>query len=540
MTPKENGPSHRANDEPGPKAKPLDGLHSRTNEVKKPSIEARIDAALDAGLMGDDGRHVDDRHFGWAEPPEGFEFSDDTVYVILKNRYGDPYNAKIAERMWVSAIKRDSDGVEYSEISFHDHDGIQRLLDIRRGDYVRPDDVIKILLQRGAVVDPTQARHIARYLSTSNPVTRLVKEAPVSKPLGETTRTICFADIAPETIVWLWFQIIALGKLTLLVGDPGLGKSLISLFLAARLSLGAAWPDGSPCPIGNTVFITCEDDPADTIRPRLDAAGADVSKIHILTAVCNADGKEKTFTLGNVPALEETIIRLRPSLIVIDPISAYMGGSDSHNNAEVRGLLAPLSELASKYKVAIVAVSHLNKGYGQAVYRAMGSLAFTAAARAVWGVAKDKENPDRRLVLPIKNNIGNDTSGLAYRVTTAANGAPCLEWEPTSVIDYNLHEAFNTAVIPANSGATSSPELDDAKAFLGDLLHEKPLPVSEIKKQASDAGFSLGTLRRAKDSIGILSVKDGFDGGWAWKLPAGGGTYIDYAAILDSKAEAAI
>lgn len=336
----------------------------------------------------------------------------------------------------------------------------------------------------------------------------------VTKPQAETVKTVCFADIAPETIAWLWFQIIALGKLTLLVGDPGLGKSLISLFMAAKLSRGAAWPNGAKCPMGNAIFITCEDDPADTIRPRLDAAGADVSKIHIVTAVCNADGKEKTFTLDNIPALEETITRLNPGLIVIDPISAYMGGSDSHNNAEVRSVLAPLSELAAKYKVAIVAVSHLNKGTGPAMYRAMGSLAFTAAARAVWAVVKDKDDPDRRLVLPVKNNIGNDTSGLAYRVATAANGSPCLEWEPGPV---NVDVAEAMAVVMTSGG--DSGERQEAKVWLIEYLSSGGLPAKDVEREAKDAGFSLATLRRAKQDAGIKSVKASFGSGWIWTIP---------------------
>lgn len=514
MNQKQNGPGNSANDGQERERK-SHALYSSANPDAIPDIQSRLEGAANAGLLRADGRCVSDSYFGWEMPPDGFEFSDHAVHAILKNRYGELYNVKIAGRLWVSAIKRDSDGVEYSEISFHDHDGIQRRVDIRRTDYARPDDVVKILLGGGAVVDPTQARHITRYLSAGNPCTRLVKESPASKPLGETAKTICFADVAPEKISWLWFMIIALGKLSLLVGDPGLGKSLVTLVMAARTSLGGLWPDGSPCPIGNTIFITCEDDPADTIRPRLDAAGADVSKIHIVTAVCKADGKKKTFTLDNIPALEEAIIRIgNVKLIVIDPISAYMGGSDSHNNAEVRGVLAPLSELASKYKVAIVAVSHLNKGSGQAIYRAMGSLAFVAAARAVWAVLKDKDDPNRRLVLPIKNNIGNDTSGLAYRVATAANGAPCLEWEPGPV---NVDVAW--AMTPAMTSGGDSGERQEAKAWLIECLSNGGLPAKDIEREAKDAGFSLATLRRAKQDAGIKSVKASFGSGWIWTIP---------------------
>jgi putative DNA primase/helicase len=142
-----------------------------------------------------------------------------------------------------------------------------------------------------------------------------------------------------------------------------------------------------------------------------------VSKIHVIKMI----------------ALLEEVLAAHPAckLVNIDPISAYLDGTDSHTNAAVRGLLAPLAELAAKFKVAIVAVSHLNKGGGQtsAMYRITASLAFVAAARAVYAVIKDKDDEGRRLMLPVKNNLSADRTGLAYRIGTATNGAPRIKWE---------------------------------------------------------------------------------------------------------------
>jgi hypothetical protein len=189
------------------------------------------------------------------------------------------------------------------------------------------------------------------------------------------------------------------------------------------------------------VLLSAEDGVADTIRPRLDAAGADVTRIVALEAIraVSGTGREsaRTFDLSrDLPALESAIRSVEGCrLVVIDPVTAYLGGVDSHKNAEIRGLLAPLGAIAERHRVAVVAVTHLNKsGGGPAIYRAMGSLAFAAAARAAWAVSKDKDDPRRRLLLPIKNNIAPDTGGLAYRIEPlGVGGCPVVAWEPDAV-----------------------------------------------------------------------------------------------------------
>src|SRR5437660_11349850 len=218
----------------------------------------------------------------------------------------------------------------------------------------------------------------------------------------------CFSDIAPKPLRWVWPGRIPLGKLTLLVGDPGLGKSLLTAGIASCVSRGASFPDGARCDSGSAILLSAEDDPGDAIRPRLDAAGADVSRVHILDAVRVqlTDGSltEKSFNLETDIALLEGVLREHPDvrLIVIGPISAYLGGTDSHSNAEVRGLLSPLAALAAKYGVAVLAVTHLRKSAGAAIYRAISSIAFAAASRAVWAVACDPEDEERRLLVPGK------------------------------------------------------------------------------------------------------------------------------------------
>jgi len=330
--------------------------------------------------------------------------------------------------------------------------------------------------------------------------------------------TVNLADVQAEPIRWLWWQRIALGKLTLIAGDPGLGKSFLTMDLAARVSRGAGWPDlpGAPTEAGGVVLLSAEDDVADTIRPRLDAAGADVSRIVALQAVNTAQGA-RTFDLArDLAALEQVITdRADVRLIVVDPITAYCGKTDSHNNTEVRGLLAPLAELASRHRVAVVAVTHLNKsGAGPAIYRTMGSLAFAAAARAVWAVTKDKDDPDRRLLLPVKNNIGADRSGLAFALHNAPDvPAPAVAWEA---------EPIDTTADSALSDDAGEPsKSDEAAEFLRATLADGPLPASEVEQQAKQAGIAWRTVQRAKRDAGVRSVqqRDGDHvAGWVWEI----------------------
>lgn len=331
-------------------------------------------------------------------------------------------------------------------------------------------------------------------------------------------------DVEPESIDWLWPGKIARGKLTVLAGDPGLGKSFVTLDIAARLTCGLPWPDapGKPIEPGGVVLLGAEDGIADTIRPRLDAAGADVNRIVAIKAIHseNAKGKkaDRTFDLtSDIRALEAAIQAVEDcKLVIIDPISAYLGGTDSHKNGEIRGLLAPLANLADKQGLAILAVTHLNKNAGgAAIYRTMGSIAFTAAARAAWIVTKDNDDPERRLLLPAKNNLAIDTGGLAYRLQTIeGHEHPVVEWEPDAV-SMNIDEVFSQ-----QGAKRCNKAFEEARLWLLDALGSGPIPAGDIKKQAQRDGIAQRTLDRAKDALGIRSHKLGFggDGHWVWEL----------------------
>jgi len=265
-------------------------------------------------------------------------------------------------------------------------------------------------------------------------------------------------------------------------------------------------------------MLSDEDALADTIRPRLDAAGADCSRVHALKMVQeigeNGELTLRSFSLSkDVERLGQKIEELGDvALVEIDPISAYLGGTDSHKNADVRALLSPLSDLAEKFDVAIVLVTHLNKGSGAAIYRATGSIAFAAAARSSWVVVKDKEDGSRRLMLPAKNNLGTDDSGMAYRIETAPNNAPVLIWEPNPV-NIDINEALSCESDDLRT------ERDEAKEWLLAELYNGPVPSKDLQMKARDAGHSWSTVKRAKKDIGVEPRKCGFKGNWVWYHP---------------------
>jgi len=329
---------------------------------------------------------------------------------------------------------------------------------------------------------------------------------PVEPGRGAVVR---LSDVEPQPVRWLHPYRIALGKLTVIAGNPGLGKSFLTLDYAARVSRGDGFAD---CPAstsqpGGVVLLSAEDDLSDTIRPRLDAAGADVSRVVALTY--------PAFNLtDHLPILETAIGQAdNCKLVIIDPISAYLGGADSHKDSEVRALLAPLADLASRYGVAVIAVSHLNKGNGDALTRFMGSLAFVAAARAAYVVTKDANDPARRLLLPVKNNIGIDDTGLAYRLEGGA--MPRVEWESLPV-RVSADEAVSS---PDRKRGPAPKEREEAESWLLDFLAGGPQPAEVVFAEAGRVGITQATLRRAKDAAGVESKKQGKDGPWAWQLP---------------------
>ena len=341
------------------------------------------------------------------------------------------------------------------------------------------------------------------------------------------------SDVPARNVDWLWPGRIAKGKFSVIVGNPGLGKSQVTASLAAVVTRGGKWPvDRTQAEIGNVVIMSAEDDAEDTIRPRLEAAGADLERVILLQAV-KVEGDRATQDQVRGFNLEADTAKLGAllaeigdvALVIIDPISAYLGKADSHNNAEVRALLAPLVEIAGIHGAAILAVSHLTKSQGMdALLRLQGSVAFSAAARAVWGVAKDKDNPQRRLFMPLKNNLGTDDTGFAYTVegyTLEGTDPPIttshVMWE-NELVTQSAEDVFASS----NLSNEERTEVDDAKDFLRGLLSDGEMESTQLLREARQAGHAEKTIRRAGKALGVDAKREhgiGSKGRWYWRMP---------------------
>jgi RecA-family ATPase len=218
-------------------------------------------------------------------------------------------------------------------------------------------------------------------------------------------RTVRAIDVEPEAVDWLWYPRVPLGKLTLLAGDPGGGKSQISIAIAAAVTKGVPLPgDTAFVDPANVLIISAEDGIADTIRPRLEAAGADLTRAHILECL-EKSGQPIHLALEDpehLLAVELAIEELDPALVVLDPASAYLGKIDSHKDAAVRGVVAPLAGLAERYHAAVLGIIHLSKSNNtvKALYRVLGSIAFTAAPRSVLLAGSEPEAEDHHALDP--------------------------------------------------------------------------------------------------------------------------------------------
>jgi putative DNA primase/helicase len=346
--------------------------------------------------------------------------------------------------------------------------------------------------------------------------------------------SVCAADVKMKIITWLWPDRFAIGKLGLIVGLPDEGKGQILSFFCAAVTTGGNWPmDEGRAPQGNVILFSDEDDPNDTLVPRLAAAGADLGRVHIIKMVRHDEQKERLFSLvTDLEALRKKISGVGDvKLVVIDPITAYLGFGtvDSFRTADVRAVLTPLVALAAEMKVAIIAVMHFNKKMDvtNALLRISDSLAFGAVARHVYGVIDDSENR-RKLFVRAKNNVSarSKNQTLAYQFGAREVGkdeetgqsitAPYILWEP-NYIDVTASEAMQ-AVAENRSLRTR----DDAKQLLADhVVADKGILVDKLKEIAEANGISWITMRRAKNDLGIVAEKDNTtpDGPWYWKRP---------------------
>jgi hypothetical protein len=337
-------------------------------------------------------------------------------------------------------------------------------------------------------------------------------------------------DIVPEKVEWLWSRRLARGKHTCIAGEPGTGKSQVSVAITAAVTTGGEWPCGegrSPV-VGNVIIVSAEDGAADTIVPRLIAAGADLSRVEIVAAVGSADGKDRrAFNLQtDIGLLEQKIVEIGDvALVVVDPVSSYLGKTDSHKNSEVRAVLEPLSDMADRTRIAILTITHFSKtGAGnttKALHRFIGSIAFTGAPRTAFAVIGDADSEGHYLFLHAKNNLAPPPQGLAFRLeqTIVGDGIVasrvCWDTQPVSI-------TASQALAAEAAGEDQRSAIEAAEEFLREVLAGGPVPQKELKADAEGAGLSWTTVRRAKDRLGVIVKRESEGasgaGRWLWSL----------------------
>lgn len=323
-------------------------------------------------------------------------------------------------------------------------------------------------------------------------------------------------DIAPQPITWLWPRRFPTGKFCMLAGDPGLGKSYLTLDIAARVSLGGMWPDGGPVNIGNVLIISVEDGMADTIVPRLILLDADLARIRCIGATVENNVETKSFNLqDHLQLLEDQILEFKATLLILDPVLAFTGNKDTHKSSDVRAVMAPLAEMADATQCTILSIIHLNKKSGEfnSIYRLTGSLDFAAAARSVMVVGKHPDIEGRRVFAPVKMNLSAMPPAMEYSFTDDG----IFAWGQETTL-----EANDILSVPINPEDKSTRE--QIKDFLLDLLQDGPMYAKDIWRAVDDHGFAKNTVRRAADDIGVQTWqnkgKAGAKGspGWTWGL----------------------
>lgn len=327
-------------------------------------------------------------------------------------------------------------------------------------------------------------------------------------------RLTSYAGIEPERVEWLWPERVPLGMLTLLVGDPGLGKSLLTCHLAAEVSRSG----------GDVVLSSAEDHAAATVRPRLEAAETDLARVHRADFI-TGEGLPRTLELPNdVDVLAARVEAVKARLLVIDPLTAHLPESvNSWRDQSVRRALAPLHQLAEENGCAVIVVAHLNKATGaDPLYRTGGSIAIPAAVRSALLLARDPEDPEgdrgnRRVLAHHKCNVAPLADSLCFEVEPVGETARLRATGRSEALARDLLDA------PSSEKHT---ERDEAADFLVGELADGPRPAEEIKREADDAGISWRTVERAKRALGVkaIRVSSGNEGRgrWEWDLPSAG------------------
>lgn len=339
----------------------------------------------------------------------------------------------------------------------------------------------------------------------------------------------CLADVQPEIVEWLWEGRLPLGKLVILEGDPGLGKSTLMIDMAARVTTGAGWPQSTARTVSpaGVLFLSYEDGAADTVRPRADAAGADCRRIHMFDTVAKNGEPHKLPTLpADVPCIEHLVKEHGVRLVVIDTLNAALaGGTDSKNGADMRQALVPLAKMAEAAHVCVVVLRHnVKAAVGRAINAGSGSIDIAGQARVVLAVhddpTSDADDSDsgRRVLTVVKNNLVRMPATLAWHLEDQG-GVARVVWDGVSAFTAEALHELRTGGEPRRGGATQ-----DAMDFLVSALSRGARSMRDVEAAAESAGHTKATLKIARLRLGVRSEKSKGAGGiWRWSLPDEGG-----------------
>lgn len=311
---------------------------------------------------------------------------------------------------------------------------------------------------------------------------------------------INMADIEAVAVKWLWKPYIPLGKITIVQGDPGEGKTTLALSISAALTRGDTLPNEADShePM-NVIYQTAEDGLADTIKPRLEAVNANCTRVLVI------DESKEELSMSD-ERIEKAIQQTNAKLIILDPIQAYIGANvDMHRANEVRPVMSRLGRIAEEYGCAIVLIGHMNKAAGQkSSYRGLGSIDITAVARSLLIVGKMRDSPSKRIMVQAKSSLAPVGKSQLFEI----NENSALVWK--GEVDITAEQFLE------NGGAELS-KLEIATEFLLEILKDGKVSQKEIATAASDYDFSTRTLNEAKKNLKISSIKA--DNKWYWKLP---------------------
>jgi hypothetical protein len=374
------------------------------------------------------------------------------------------------------------------------------------------------------------ARSVSRYTPAQVNEQTMARATPSHPPTMRPNsrpeaRTVKMHEVERRAIQWIFRGYILLGKLTVVDGDPGLGKSTMLLDIAARVSTNGYMPDGECGVRGNVAILSAEDGVEDTIQPRLEAAGADMSRIEVITEVPGVGGWRPPTIPEDLEAIEAVVRRMEAKLLIVDPLMAFLGAVDAIKDQDVRKALHAGGRMAERTGCGVVMLRHLNKGGGgKAIYRGGGSIGIIGAARSGLLVAKNPDDESEQILACIKTNLGRMPPSLRFRLQEAENEVCRVAWCGVSSHKANdLVGAPETAEEREESDERRS-KLELAQEVLRRILAPGPKPCQACRQELVKVGVAQRTTNRAAKALNVrlLFPNENETGDYAWSLPATG------------------